>query len=203
MITLLFSSPVAFLLLVIPLLYSIIAHELAHGTTAFMFGDDTAKNTGRLSLNPLVHLDTLGTISLFLVGFGWARPVPINFWKLKNSKLAIILVSLAGCFTNIIIAIIALFIFKNFRLFGSLFGSILIVIARINIILGSFNLLPIPPLDGSRIVMTISPPKIQRTLASIEPFGFFILIFLLLTGLLEPLIRLIQNMILSLISFIL
>jgi len=195
---LLLRNPAMFFILAIPLLYSVIAHEVAHGWVAYLFGDDTAKRSGRLSLNPLPHLDLMGTIALFIVGFGWAKPVPVNFSRLRNSRLGLICVSLAGCLTNIIIAAIAIFLlqFQNIRM-NPFAATLLLVVARINIILGAFNLIPIPPLDGSKVLMGFLPPEAQRSLAALEPYGFFILIILLFTGLLNPVIVFVQNLILG------
>ena len=104
LLSLLFRDPITFFLLALLLLYSIIAHEVAHGWIASLFGDNTAKYSGRLSFNPKSHLDPMGTLALFLIGFGWAKPVPVDYRKLGSSRKAIIAVSLAGCVTNIAIA---------------------------------------------------------------------------------------------------
>jgi len=203
LISLLFKEPTMFLMLLIPLLYSVIAHEVAHGWVAYLFGDNTAKESGRLSANPAVHLDPIGTLMLFMAGFGWARPVPVNFRNLRNFRAGLICVSLAGVVTNIVIATIALSLFK-FSAVRSNSGvaTVLLIVARINIILGSFNLIPIPPLDGSKILMGFLPYEGQRKLAQIEPYGFFIIIFLLFTGLLSPVIGFVQRIIISLISLV-
>lgn len=201
LISLLLRNPVMFLMLVIPLLYSVVLHEIAHGWVAYCFGDDTAKRSGRLSLNPLMHLDLLGTIALFLVGFGWARPVPVNYARLKNFRPALICVSLAGCATNLLIAVISLFLIKLLHPGANSFVAvILLIVARINIILGVFNLIPIPPLDGSKILMGFLPVEMQRVFIKIEPYGFFILILLILSGALNPLIIFMQKVIIGLVS---
>jgi len=199
----LLKDPILFLLIAFPLGFSVIAHEVAHGWVALLFGDDTAKQSGRLSLNPMLHLDLVGTIALFIVGFGWAKPVPVNYNKLGNSRLAIISVSLAGCVTNILIATVAIFLLQ-FQRFGgqNSFALVLTLVARINIILGALNLIPIPPLDGSRVLMAFLPYEAQQKLARLEPYGFFILIFLLFTGILTPVIVLIQKLILALIGIL-
>ncbi|OGL44481.1 MAG: hypothetical protein A2161_12315 [Candidatus Schekmanbacteria bacterium RBG_13_48_7] len=201
LLSLLFHDPISFFLLVIPLLYSVIIHELAHGLVAWSFGDNTAKDAGRLSLNPIAHIDPLGTLMLFIAGFGWAKPVPVNYFILKNSRFKLIAVAVAGCFANILIAIIALF-FLQFHFFNphSVFSTILMVLVKINIILGAFNLIPIPPLDGSKILMGFLPQEMQRSFSRLEPYGFFIIIILIFTGMLYPVIDFIQNIIYSLIS---
>lgn len=203
LLSLLISNPLAFILLAFPLLYSIILHELAHGLVAYWFGDNTAKYAGRLSLNPVSHLDPVGTLMLFLAGFGWARPVPVDYYILKNTRFGLVAVSLAGCLTNILLAVIALFLLQfEFIRANSLFSVTLVIAARINIALGAFNLIPIPPLDGSKVLMGILPPQAQANLARIEPYGFFIIILLLFTGLLYPLIDFMQSLIAGFISLL-
>lgn len=147
---LLIHYPLLFLILAVPLLYSVIAHEVAHGWVAHLFGDDTAKSSGRLTLNPASHLDPMGTLMLFLIGFGWARPVPVNYDRLKSSRLALVSVALAGCATNIAISILALFLLQfPFIRLNEGFSVLLPIVVKVNIILAAFNLIPIPPLDGS------------------------------------------------------
>ena len=200
---LLLSSPKLFLLLTVPLLYSVIAHEVAHGVCAKFFGDDTAERAGRLTLNPLSHLDPIGTLMLFLVGFGWARPVPVRYANLRNGRLGIFCVALAGVATNILLATLALAVLQS-SLVGpdSILRVVLQVVAQINIILGAFNLIPIPPLDGSKVLMSLLPPEAQRVFASLERFGFLILILLLFTGRLDPLIAGMEHLITAFISVV-
>ncbi|MDD4981480.1 MAG: site-2 protease family protein [Candidatus Omnitrophota bacterium] len=201
LISLLFSNPALFFILAIVLLYSVIFHEVAHGWVARLFGDNTAAMYGRLTLNPVSHIDPIGTIMLFLVGFGWARPVPVNYYNLSKSRLGLFCVSLAGCFTNILIATIALILLQfNFFSSSAVFSVVLPVVVRINIILGAFNLIPIPPLDGSKIVMSFLPYRAQESFSRIEPYGFFILIFLIFTGVLTPVIVFMQSLIYGFIS---
>ena len=199
--SLLMNNPVMFLLLAVPLLYSVILHEIAHGLVASWFGDNTARYSGRLTLNPLAHLDPVGTLMLVFIGFGWAKPVPVNYNNLSNTRLGVVSVALAGCVTNILIAIVALFLMQ-FQVINmnSALPTILSIVARINIILAAFNLIPIPPLDGSRILMEFLPRNVQSTLARIEPYGFFIIIILLYTGILHPAIDFIENIIYGFIS---
>jgi Zn-dependent protease len=201
---LLFSNPFAFLLLIIPLLYSIIIHELAHGWVAKKMGDSTAEWLGRLSLNPMKHLDPIGTLMLFLFGFGWAKPVPVNFNNLHDPRKGLILVSAAGIVANTIMAFIALFLLRviNPAPFGA-FSLFLIFLAQINIMLAAFNLIPIPPLDGSKILMGFSSPQFQYTLMRLEPYGFFIIIGLLYLGILNPLISLFEGIITGIIGLLL
>ena len=204
LLSLLFRDPIAFFLLVPLLLYSVIAHEVAHGWVASLFGDNTAKYSGRLSFNPKSHIDPLGMLALFLVGFGWARPVPVNYRNLNGSRRAIIAVSLAGCVTNILIATVAIFLLQShiFQANHS-FTRALLDVARINIILGAFNLIPIPPLDGSRVLLEFLPYNAKYILAKLEPYGLFIIVILLWTGILSPVIIFVQNLIFGLIGILL
>ena len=201
---LLFKDPAAFFILAIPLLYSVILHEISHGFVASLFGDDTAKRSGRLTLNPLVHLDPIGTLALFLVGFGWAKPVPVVYSNLKNFRVGLICVSLAGCATNILIATVATLLLQFDAISANqMVAIVLAVVAKINIILGAFNLIPIPPLDGSRILLGILPEKAQIVLLTLEPYGLLLIFALLFTGILNPVIIGVHNAILILIKLIL
>ena len=204
LITLLFHNPVAFVLLIIPLLYSIIIHELAHGWVADKMGDSTARWLGRLSLDPRKHLDPIGTLMLFIFGFGWAKPVPVNFNNLRDERKGLILVSAAGIVANISLAFIAHLLLRllNPSSFGPM-AIFLIYMGQINIMLAAFNLIPIPPLDGSKILMGFSSPQFQYTLARIEPYGFFIIIALLYLGILNPLIGVFETIINGMIAIFL
>ena len=201
LISLLFSNPLLFVVLAFLLLYSVIFHEVAHGFVAHLFGDDTAKYYGRLTLNPLSHLDPIGTLMLFFVGFGWAKPVPVDYSRLSNNRFGLFCVALAGCATNILVAIIALILLQSGLVnINSPLAEMLTIVVRINIILCAFNLIPIPPLDGSKILMSFLPIDAQLALSRVEPYGFFILIFLLFTGMLNPVINFMQNLIYGIIS---
>jgi Zn-dependent protease len=204
LINLLLREPIAFILLAIPLLYSIILHELAHGWVADKMGDPTAKRLGRLSLNPLKHLDPIGTIMLFVFGFGWAKPVPVNFSNLHDHRRGLILVSSAGIATNMLLAFLSFFLFRLISPPpGGVIATLLYYLAQINIMLASFNLIPIPPLDGSKILMGFVSSRTQHSLARLEPYGFFIIIGLLYIGALNPFIAFFQWIILTLISLLL
>jgi Zn-dependent protease len=204
LLNLLLKDPLGFILIAIPLLYSIIFHELAHGWVAYLMGDPTAKSLGRLSLNPLKHLDPMGTIMLFIFGFGWAKPVPVNFNQLRDRHKGMILVSSAGIITNMILAFIALFLSRLLSLSPSSMPAVLLYyFAQINIILAAFNLIPLPPLDGSKILMGFTSPSVQDFLFRLERYGFFIIIALLYFGVLDPVIRFFEWMILSLIKLLL
>jgi Zn-dependent protease len=204
LINLLFRDPPAFVLVAVPLLYSIIIHELAHGWVADKMGDSTARRLGRLSLNPLKHLDPIGTAMLFIFGFGWAKPVPVNFNNLRDFRKGLIFVSSAGIVANIILAFMA---FLFLRLLSPSLNEVLrtlfVYFAQINIMLAAFNLIPIPPLDGSKILMGFVSRKFQYSLARLEPYGFFIILGLLWLHVLDPLITFFRWAILGLIGLFL
>ncbi len=197
-------------LLIFPVLVAVVFHELAHGYVAYLCGDPTAKNAGRLTLNPLKHLDLIGTI-VFLVTriIGWAKPVPINPLYFRNFRRDLVLVSIAGPATNFLIAFIAGIILK--LLYGVsvhnpfIYTKIMLPLAiilkftvQLNIALCFFNLLPIPPLDGSKILMAILPENLNRYYSYLEPFGFVIILILLFTNILDkiliPLIYIFTNL---------
>jgi len=204
LLNLLVKDPLTFVLLAIPLLYSIIIHELAHGWVAYFMGDSTAKYQGRLTLNPLKHLDPVGTAMLFIFGFGWARPVPVNFQHLRSARLGLILVSSAGIIANMIFAFLAVLLLRLLSPTPSgSTGLFLYYMAQINIMLASFNLIPIPPLDGSKILMGFMSERLQYAFSRLEPFGFFIIIGLLYLGALNPVIQFFRWSILALIGILL
>jgi Zn-dependent protease len=182
-----------FIFQIVILIISVMAHEVAHGAAAFYFGDPTAKNQGRLTLNPLKHIDLFGSILLpfllFITNanfiFGWAKPVPYNPYNLKNRRLGEFCVSIAGIATNIIIALVFSVVVKLAVVFG--FSAhvidLLIYIILLNVTLGLFNLVPIPPLDGSKILFTLVPYRYERQLIALEKYGmYFLLIFIVFFG---------------------
>jgi Zn-dependent protease len=173
-----------------PLLFALTLHEVAHGVAALHFGDPTAKNAGRLSLNPLHHLDPVGTLALLLVNFGWAKPVPVNPRYFKDPLKDMLWVALAGPITNLLLAIVSLILLKFMVVIsGSIPASIIIPMANMlqvsfmmNVMLCVFNFLPIPPLDGSRILAGILPREAAMKYLHYERYGMFILLALMITG---------------------
>lgn len=195
------DSILQFIILAPPLLLALTVHEFAHGYVAFRLGDPTAQASGRLTLNPLKHLDPLGTIAFFIFHFGWAKPVPVNPAYFKDPRKDMFWVALAGPVTNLILAVISALMTKAVWLLAKTIpysalgeailvplNSVLIASVWINLVLCIFNFLPIPPLDGSRILTGILPPDLARSYASIERYGFILLIILAVSGVLSKLI---------------
>ena len=204
LLRLLLNDPVSFVLLAFPLLYSVIIHEVAHGWVALKMGDQTAKWLGRLTLDPRKHLDPIGTLMLFVFGFGWAKPVPVNFNNLRDFRKGLIFVSAAGIAANVVLAFLSLLALRYFH--PSPFGitsTVLTYLAQINILLASFNLIPIPPLDGSKILMGFASRNFQYSLARLEPYGMFIVIGLLYLGVLDPVVAFFRWLIVGFISLLL
>lgn len=179
-------------LLSVPILIAVTFHELAHGFIADRLGDPTARIAGRLTINPLKHLDPLGTLAFIITRMiGWAKPVPVNPYNLKNPKRDMMWVSVAGPAANLVVAVLASIVLRiilNFSLpsFSLMWQNILVPLVliiqltvTINIGLGVFNLIPVPPLDGSKILMGLLPHKQAVAYSKIEPYGFFILLGLI------------------------
>jgi len=204
LLKLLTRDPLAFAFVAIPLLFSVIIHEVAHGWVAYKMGDPTAKWSGRLTFNPLKHLDPIGTLMLFIAGFGWARPVPVNFNNIADRRKGLIFVSSAGILANILFAFFALLFIRLLSASSSGTAFILVYyVVQINLTLAALNLIPIPPLDGSKILMGMVSEKTRYSLARLEPYGFFIIIGFLYLGILNPLIGLFRWIIVMLIRILL
>ena len=183
----------------IAVLVAIIPHEMAHGYAAYLCGDETAKNDGRLSLNPLHHLDPIGTICLIFFKFGWAKPVMINPNNFRDRKKGTFFVSIAGVLTNFILAIIAVIVMKHIRLSDFVF-ELFMNIFWFNIILGVFNLIPIPPLDGSKLLFSFLPPKYEYYLIKYEKYGYILLLLLIMTDNLDKILIPMVNFMINLIG---
>ena len=179
-LSLLFSNPALFFTWVLALLVAITVHEFMHAWTANYLGDPTAKHMGRISLNPLVHLDLFGTIAILLIGLGWGKPVQINERNFKNPRLGSAITSLAGPLSNFGIVII----FLTFIRLGFITNTILLpvfaTIVLVNIILMVFNLIPIPPLDGSKVLYYFLPRSVD--IVKLEMYGPFVILMLFIFG---------------------
>ena len=175
------------LLSVVPALICITLHELAHGSVAYRLGDDTAKRAGRLTLNPLRHIDIMGLLMMIVFKFGWAKPVPVNMWKFKNPKKGMAITAAAGPIANLLIALVFLF------LYGFLFAllhrpgrslnwllEMLYITAYLSIALAIFNIIPIPPLDGSKVLFSCISDRSYTKLMYYERYGMIILLVLVL-----------------------
>ena len=180
------------LLLIAPaILLALTFHEFAHAYVANRYGDDTAKRSGRLSLNPLRHLDPLGTIMIFLVHFGWAKPVPVNPYNLRNPKKDMLWISAAGPLANMILALISGILLRVLLASGgtsdqySILDFIIIMVVmslQINLALAIFNILPIAPLDGSKILAGLLPARFSGFIFTAERYGPFVLLGLIILG---------------------
>ncbi|MDP3678341.1 MAG: site-2 protease family protein [Methylotenera sp.] len=198
----------------LPVIFAITVHEAAHGYAAKYFGDMTAHNAGRITLNPLKHIDPFGTILLpaltIMLGgilFGWAKPVPVDFSRLRNPKKDMLWVAAAGPASNLVMAVFWALMLKYSVLMPEAFILPLALMAKagvmINIVLMVLNLLPLPPLDGGRIAVSLLPHHLAQPFAQLERYGFIILIVLLFTGVLSkilmPLIGVVYGLISSLV----
>jgi Zn-dependent protease len=166
------------------ILFGLTIHEFAHGYVAWRLGDPTAKAAGRLTLNPLKHLDPIGTIALFLFHFGWAKPVPIDPSYFRHPTRDMAISSLAGPAANLLTAAVCGGIVRLLDLFGVAGFPWMLAnyFVLFNLILCFFNLIPIPPLDGSRLLYHLLPPNLARGYASLERYGFIILIGIIFVG---------------------
>lgn len=173
--------------MLLPFLMVVISiHECAHAFMANRLGDPTAKMSGRLTLNPLAHLDKFGTLMLLFFGIGWGRPVPFNIFNLKNPKRDQALIAFAGPLSNLILAILLSFVYKLVPM--GLLSTPLFVLINLNLILAFFNLIPVEPLDGFKVVLGFIPNKLAGEWLETQKYGLYILIFLVVTGLAEKLV---------------
>ncbi len=176
---------------IIPSLICITLHELSHGLVAYRLGDDTAKRAGRLTLNPIRHIDIMGLVMMVLFRFGWAKPVPVNMYNFKNPKRGMALTALAGPVSNVIIAVVFLFLYGVLYRplyidnHGTLAHSVLEMVMRtayLSIALAVFNILPISPLDGSKVLFSFLSDEAYYKLMRYERYGMILLLVLVVTG---------------------
>ena len=177
--------------MLVPGMLAIVCHEVSHGYVAWRFGDPTARMMGRLTLNPLKHIDIVGTLMIFIVGIGWAKPVPVVYENLRNPKRDMIWVAAAGPITNIILATLSALLLRGVVTFANPAASgsplamfmepVVLMLAfsvYINLLLAIFNMIPMPPLDGGRVLVGLLPYKQAVALSRIEPYGMVIIIVL-------------------------
>lgn len=179
-----FSDPFQIAVTVVVILFVLTVHEFSHALAADALGDDTARRLGRLTLNPIAHLDFLGTVLMFIAGFGWAKPVPVNLNNLENPKTGMIFIAAAGPLSNLLTAFAAGWGYKMFAASGgagldkgtaNFVATIILLLVLYSVALAVFNLIPIPPLDGSRILYGILPDRIGEFYARFEKFGMLAL----------------------------
>ena len=190
-----------------PLLLGLTLHELAHGYTAFRLGDPTAKTAGRLTLNPIKHLDILGVLAFVFLKVGWAKPVPVDPRYFRNPRKDMLVVALAGPMTNLVLALVSAILLNGAQavmsaepnLVQSFFLLLCLVSVQINVMLAVFNLLPIPPLDGSRILMGLLPPQTAASYARLEPYGFLVVLVLFYMGLIGKVVLPVVDALVSLL----
>lgn len=185
---------------VLAFLIAIVCHEYAHGYSAYKLGDPTAKNSGRLTFNPLAHIDPIGLVFMIMFRFGWAKGVPINPRYFKDRKRDTLIVSFSGIFTNFIIAFLSSILFKiSYRTDIYYLQLFFYTLSYVNIMLGVFNLVPIPPLDGSKIVMSLMAAKYEYKIMQYERYFSIILFILVATGMVSRIIVPIINGIMNIL----
>lgn len=177
--------------MLVPGMLAVVCHEVSHGYVAWRFGDPTARMMGRLTLNPVKHIDIFGTLMIFIIGIGWAKPVPVVSENLRNPKRDMIWVAAAGPITNILLATVSAFLLRGLVAFGTpaipgsplgmLVEPVVLMLAfsvYINLLLAIFNMIPVPPLDGGRVLVGLLPHRQAAAWSRIEPYGMVIIIVL-------------------------
>jgi len=176
-------------------LLALTIHEFAHAWVANRLGDPTARLQGRLTLNPLAHLDPIGTLAIVLINFGWARPVPVDSRYLKNPRRDMVLIAAAGPASNMLLAAVSAFCYRmipweaaslEWAWLAAPVRAMLRTGVLVNVVLAVFNLLPVPPLDGGRVLSGLLPLRQAITYSRLEPYGFLIIFFLFFTGIIDP-----------------
>jgi len=201
--SLLFENPIVFIIVAAALIISISIHEFAHAITADKLGDPTARYLGRVTLNPLAHLDPIGTVMLLLAGFGWGKPVPFNPINLSNPKRDAAIISFAGPLSNFLLATALALIFKLLLTLGGMnvvISGFLYLTIFYNLILGVFNLIPIHPLDGFKVVNGLLPTELSMQWLQMEPFGIIILLILIFTRTIGSILMPVVGFLLSLLG---
>jgi Zn-dependent protease len=201
-------EPQLFVAYLIAVIVGITFHEFSHAAAASLQGDQTARSHGRLTLNPISHLDPLGSIARVVAGLGWGRPVPVTPMRLRNGRLGHVLVALAGPAANFVVALMAALALRiTYPTSGTTFDvgftvTLLSMIVTVNVVLGVFNLLPIPPLDGSTLLSIALPPSRQNIVAFLNQYGIFLVLGLLILApnLLTPIFQAITEALYGLVG---
>jgi Zn-dependent protease len=189
------------------LILSLSFHEFAHAWTANRLGDPTARQLGRLTLNPLAHIDWIGTVLFPVIAFvsgvpliGWAKPVPVDMRNLQHPRRDFAIVAVAGPISNLILAVAAIMLFKTLAVtsgYVNVAGQLLLTAILLNVLLAIFNMIPVPPLDGGNVLMGIVPLRVAHAINWLRPYGIVIIYGLMLTGVLSAITRPVQSFLLS------
>jgi len=202
LISILYSDPSSFVILSVCLIFSLCFHEFSHSIAAYYLGDDTSYRMGRTNLNPLNHLDPIGTLMILFIGFGWAKPVPVNSYNLKNPKVDMMKIAFAGPASNLLIAFFVLFVAQLFNLYD--YSKVIVPLYWINIALAVFNMLPITPLDGSQIFNPLIAQYNREFAFFLSKNGPYILLAIIIVSSITniPILSYIMGPIISLITYI-
>ncbi len=200
-----YTQIISYILIACAALIALTLHEYAHGYVAHLLGDDTAKNSGRLTLNPIKHIDIIGLLALIVIHIGWAKPVPINPYNFRSRKSGTILVSLAGPLTNFVLALISGLLFKLTHSINEYLSFFFLYSIIINVGVAIFNMLPFPPLDGSKIAASLLPVKLEEYFYKYQQFLVIIVLGLYLLGfvskIIDPVIDFVLELILNIYGY--